>query len=238
MQISDDRCADILDQRDLRRLPGNSGNRIRKALGRGTHELTMRRHTHGQRHRALGATRLAGFDGAFNGGRIAGDHNLPGRVEVHCTDDFSLRRLGTGRQHVGIFQPQNRRHSTQTSRHRLLHQLATELDQFHRFGERQTARGDQRGILPKTVPGNEGGTCAALGQPQTPQRHRCSQDGRLGLIGLIQLFFRTLLDQRPDVIAKCRRGFGERVDDEALLDAQLGEHAERLRTLTRKDESE
>ncbi|MNY37542.1 hypothetical protein D3C86_1721120 [compost metagenome] len=86
--------------------------------------------------------------------------------------------------------------------------------------------------------GNKGRLRATLGLPQAPQGHGGRQNGRLGLVGLVELFGRAVLGQRPEVIAESGRGFGKRLADRAVLCAQLGEHADRLGALAGKNESE
>ncbi len=78
----------------------------------------------------------------------------------------------------------------------------------------------------------------SLVQPEAPQRNRGRQNSRLRLVGLIQLVFRALLGQRPEVIAQRGRSLGEGISNDSLLRAQLCEHAQGLRALPWKDESE
>ncbi|MNY34367.1 hypothetical protein D3C86_1687030 [compost metagenome] len=161
----------------------------------------MRRHAHRQRHGALGATCLARLDGTLDGRCGAGNHHLARRIEVDRADHLTLRRFGTGGTHGIVVQTKDRRHTALPGRHCLLHQLTTQLDQLDRIGKRQTAGRDQRRVLAQAVTGNEGRLRATLGLPQTPQRHRRSQDGRLGLVGLVKKLGRTFLGQRPEVVA-------------------------------------
>ncbi len=57
-------------------------------------------------------------------------------------------------------------------------------------------------------------------------------------IGLIELFFRPLLGQCPQVVTQSIGSFFECFEDHWMLRAQLGQHAEGLRTLSWKDECE
>ncbi len=86
--------------------------------------------------------------------------------------------------------------------------------------------------------GDECRARAAFGQPQTPQGDRSGQNGRLGFVGLIEQLFRALLGQCPQVVAQRSRGFLKGFEDQRMLRAQLGQHAEGLRTLSWKDECE
>ena len=88
------------------------------------------------------------------------------------------------------------------------------------------------------MPGDERRARTALGQPEAPERDRNREDGRLGLVGLVQVLFRTILDQRPKVVTERLGGLGEGIAHQRLLGAQLGQHAEGLRTLAREDECE
>ena len=102
----------------------------------------------------------------------------------------------------------------------------------------QAASSDQGAVLAQAVTGHKGRTRAAFRQPQTPQGDGGGEDGRLGLVGLIEQLFRTLLGQYPEVIAQSIGGFFEGVEDQRVLRAQLGQHAEGLRALSWKDECE
>lgn len=98
--------------------------------------------------------------------------------------------------------------------------------------------GDQGAVFAQAVTGNEGRLGTALFQPQAPQCDGRSKDRRLGLVGLVKLLFRAVLDQLPQVVAERFGRFLEGFDDHWLLGAELGEHAQRLGTLTGKDECE
>lgn len=58
------------------------------------------------------------------------------------------------------------------------------------------------------------------------------------VVGSVQALFRTILDQRPKVVTERLGGLGEGIAHQRLLGAQLGQHAEGLRTLAREDECE
>ncbi|MNP38111.1 hypothetical protein D3C76_1316020 [compost metagenome] len=116
--------------------------------------------------------------------------------------------------------------------------MATALHQLHRIGEDQTAGSHQGRIFAQAVTGDVGRTSATFSQPQAPQGDGSGEDGRLGLVGLVELFFRTLLGQRPEVITERLGGFGIGLQDQLLLAPLLGQHTQRLGALTGKDESE
>ena len=119
-----------------------------------------------------------------------------------------------------------------------MHQLAATLDQLDRFSQGQAARSHQGTVLAQAVTRDEGRACAAFCQPQAPQGDRGGEDGRLGFIGLVEQRFRPLLGQCPQVITQGVGSFLEGVQDQRVLRAQLGQHAEGLRTLPWKDECE
>ncbi|MNS81854.1 hypothetical protein D3C72_1155790 [compost metagenome] len=149
-----------------------------------------------------------------------------------------MRRFGTGCQYVGIVQTQDGGHAALPGRNGFLHQLATTLDELHRIAQAQTACRDQRAVFTQAVPGNVSRARTTFGQPQTPQGDRGGQNGWLGFIGLIELLFRPLLGQCPQVVTQSIGGFFECFKDNRMLRAQLGQHAEGLRTLSWKDECE
>ena len=170
--------------------------------------------------------------------RLRGDDYLTRRIEIDRTDHLTLSGLGAGSQHIGIVETEDSRHATLAGRHRLLHQLTTQLDQLDCIGERQATSGNECGILAEAMSGNESRPRTTLRLPQAPERNRSSENGRLGLVGLIQLLFRALLSQCPQVVTQRSGSLGKGIDDHALLSTKLGQHAERLRSLARKDESE
>src|SRR3990167_6263278 len=237
-QISHCRSADVLYQSDLRSLPVNCRYCFGKALSRRAHQRAVRRHANRQRHRALGATRLARLNSALDGSSAAGDHHLTRGIEIPRADHSPLRSLGASRQYISIFQTENRCHAALPGWNSLLHQLAAMLNQLDRSGQRQTTGGNQRRVLTQAVPGDKRRTRGALSKPGTTKRNRSGEDRRLSLVGLIELFFRTLLSQRPEVITKGFGSLGEGFEDQRSLRTMLGEHAERLGTLTWKDECE
>ncbi|MNF93916.1 hypothetical protein D3C84_766070 [compost metagenome] len=149
-----------------------------------------------------------------------------------------MRGFGAGSDYIGIVQAENGGHATLPGRHCFLHQLATTLDQLDRIGQAQAAGGNQGAVFTQAMTGNECRARTTFGQPQAPQGDGSGENGRLGLVGLIELLFRPLLGQCPQVVAQGVRGFFEGIRDQRMLSAQLGEHAERLRTLSRKDECE
>ncbi|MNH05208.1 hypothetical protein D3C79_645250 [compost metagenome] len=229
---------DILHHRDLRCLPCDSVDRLGETLGSRLHQGAVRRHADRQRQCALGALGLAQLHRTFYRRFVTGDNDLTWRVEIDRTDHLVFGRFGAQSDDVGVIQAQDRRHRAVTGRHGFLHQLTTALDQTHGVFQAQTACGDQGTVFAQAVAGDEGRLRATLLQPQAPQRDGGSKNRRLGLVGLIELLFRTFLYQLPQVVAQSLGSFLEGLDDYRLFSTKLSEHAQRLGTLTGKDECE
>ena len=102
--------------------------------------------------------------------------------------------------------------------------VAAQLDQLDCIGKRKTASSHESGIFTKTVACNESRLRAVFSLPKTPDRNGSSENGRLSHVGLVQMFFRAVLGQRPEVITERLGGLTEGVPDQRLLGAKLGEH--------------
>ncbi len=159
-------------------------------------------------------------------------------IEVDRTDYFTLTGFNAGSNHVGVVQAQNGRHATHTRGHGFLHQLPATLDQLDRIGKADAAGGDQRAVFTQAVAGHIGRLNADFGLPQAPQGDGSGQDGRLGLVGLVEQLYRALLGQGPQVVTQGSGRFSESIDHQRMLRALLGEHGQGLGTLPRKDECE
>ncbi len=64
-----------------------------EAIGRRLQQRAVKRRRYRQQHAALRAARLGSGDRALDGAAVAGDHDLPGCIEVHRLDDCTLRRF-------------------------------------------------------------------------------------------------------------------------------------------------
>jgi hypothetical protein len=84
--------------------------RSAQPIGGRFHQGAMRRHRHRQRQRPLGAAFLGENTAARHRRLVAGNHHLPGRIEIDRFQHFTLRRIGTHRAHRVIVQSQHRRH--------------------------------------------------------------------------------------------------------------------------------
>ena len=83
----------------------------------------MGRYGHGQRQGAFGTGFFGGGHGALDGGGIACNHDLSGRVEVDGFDHFILCGFGANLPYLFIFQTQNCRHCAHALRYGRLHQF-------------------------------------------------------------------------------------------------------------------
>src|SRR5437667_12446946 len=86
------------------------GELLSEPRGRAAHETAVRRHTHREPYRALGAACPGRFDRALDGGFLAGDHHLAWRVEVRRLDDGPPRGLAAGGPDRPVLESENRRH--------------------------------------------------------------------------------------------------------------------------------
>jgi len=104
--------------------------------------------------------------------------------------------------------------------------------------QRQRAGCDQRGVFAQTVAGQARGDGAALLLPQAPHRDARRQQGRLGVFGAAQHFFRPALGERPQIGAGTVGSFIEGVAYLRVQFGQFGQHAQGLRPLAGKHEGE
>src|SRR5690606_903783 len=119
-----------------------------------------------------------------------------------------------------------------------LHQLTTQLNQLDRIAELDGTGSDQSRVFAQAMAGDEGRLRPALGLPQAPQGNGSGEDGGLGLVGFVKALLRALLGQSPQVITEYIGGLGKGIAHQRLRSAQLGQHAQRLRALARKDKCE
>ncbi len=198
----------------------------------------MRRHAHRQQHRALGAAGLRGIDRTRDGRRIARDDRLPGRIEVHRFDDFALRRFPAGGVEIRVLEPEDCRHRALPQRHGLLHHLAAEADEVdgrpevHRVAS-TPARCTRRGCVPPwpRVAVRHDRPRPARSRPRLPASPAACAPWRRDRP-------RALLAQRPEVVAEHVARFGKGCAHDGFRRAECGEHADGLRPLARKDESQ
>jgi hypothetical protein len=86
---------------------------------------------------------------------VPGDHNLPGRIEIHRLYHLALRGLLARRAHGGIVEIEDRRHRSLALGHRLLHRLRPEANQRQAVAKSDRPGRHQRGVLAEAVPGDD-----------------------------------------------------------------------------------
>ena len=154
----------------------------------------MKRCTHRQYQRTLGAPCLARRRAPFYRCFVAGNDHLVRRVEV---DGFHhlchacqacLTRLSTGRAHGVIVQAQYCGHRAGAGGHSFLHGLRAKPHQRHRVFERNHTGRNQRGVFPQAVTRDPCRRRAAHSQPRAihgdtgGQHHGLRIDGGAQLI--------------------------------------------------------
>ena len=115
----------------------------------------MRRNGYGQRQGAFRTCFFGGVHGTLDGGGMAGNHDLPRRIEVYRFHHFALRGGGTQFFNLLVLQTQNRRHRADALRHGVLHQFRTQADEFDRIGKGQCFGSHQRAVFAQAVSGHD-----------------------------------------------------------------------------------
>ena len=113
------------------------------------HQRTMERCADRKQLRALGAALVGEFRGTLDSSRVAGDHDLLGRIDVGWRADFALRRIGANGRDFFQIHAENRGHGADSHRHRFLHVLAAIAHGAHGIGKAESSRMQRaRNILP------------------------------------------------------------------------------------------
>ena len=198
----------------------------------------MRRHADGQFHHLADATLGEQCDGALDRFAVAADHDLAGRVVVRRYDHLAVGGQGAHLGHQRILGAQHGRHRADARRCGVLHQLPAQAHQVRAILQRERTRGDQCGVLAQAVPGQQRRRGSALLLPCAPHGDAGGQQRRLGVFGAVEHFLGAALRQRPQVHTRAVGGFGERLAHDRMQLGQFGQHADGLRTLARKHESE
>ena len=141
--------------------------------------------------------------GALDGGGMTGDHDLLGCVEIDGFDDLALGALHASFRDRGCIESEDGCHRSLPGRHRLLHGLGAQFDQWHRIAESQYPCGNQRRILAEAVAGNHVRYPAALVQPQAIDGNAGRQHQRLSVYSLVECLARPFGDELPEIAAKC-----------------------------------
>src|SRR6185503_20782574 len=192
---------------------------------------------HGQAYGALGPRLLAQLRRAVHRRRVAGDHDLSGRVDVRGRDDLALRGLAAGLLDGGKVQGQDGRHRALPDRNRLLHVLAAAANGHDGVAQRQDAGGDEGRIFAQAVAGHPLRLHPPRGQGARGRDAR-GQDRGLGVRGELELVLRSFEAQPRQGEAQGAVGL---VEYGAALGYGVVEgppHADLLRSLAREDEGE
>lgn len=104
--------------------------------------------------------------------------------------------------------------------------------------QRQGTGSDQCGVFAKAVACQHRRPLAALRVPQAPHRHTGGQQRRLGVFGAVEHLFRAALRQGPQIDAGAIGGLDEGLADLRMQFGKFSQHAQGLRALAGKHESE
>ena len=200
-----DRAAVLVgQQRDIRVVEDDPGQRLAHAVGRLGHERGVRRDRDRQHDGALGAERLGELRAGLDGGALTRDDDLPRRVAVGDDEDAVLRgrldQLGETR----IVEADQRGHRAVAALSRRLHQPAALADEPDAVGEVEGAGRDEGRVLAHRVTGDErrGRRREAVGSPSLAQRRqdrdRGREDRRLGVLGQVEAVGRAVPGQLAD----------------------------------------
>ena len=147
---------------------------------------------------------------AIDRGGVAADHDLARRVEVGGHDDVVARGLLADFEHQRVFGAEHGGHRAGAGGRGVLHQLAAHAHELRAVVQRERAGGDQRGVFAEAVAGEQRRLRAAARLPRAPRGDAGGEQRGLREFGLVELVFRALLRERPQVDARAFGGFVER----------------------------
>ena len=205
-------------------------------LGR-LHQRAVERRAHRQRHDAPGAERLGPLARARDRVARAGNHHLPGAVQVRRAHDLALGGLGARLRDLFGVEAEDRRHRAVADRHRLLHVAAAAPHDPQRVGEREGAGRDVGRVLAEAVAGDERGREPAR-REQAVGGDADRQDRRLRVLGQRQLVLGAVEEEAAQRLAERRVGLVERLAADRKRVGQRLAHADLLRSLSGKDEGD
>ena len=107
-----------------------------KLLGGGIHQRRVERAGHVERH-ATQPLGLANLDRTLARGDRAGNHHLPGRVEIRTDQHVPLAGLVANSRGSGLIGSDQSHHSGGRGLSSRLHRLATQPHQANRIGKRE-----------------------------------------------------------------------------------------------------
>src|SRR6185312_6745399 len=142
----------ILDDRDRRHLPLASGHAFAQAIGCPAHQRAMGRHRNRQLDCPLHAQPGQRGQDAVDRFGMAGNDQLPGRIEIGRSHDLALRQLRAHCSNLGIVAADDCRHGTHALGHRRLHEAAALGNQGRTIVQRQRTGTDQGAVFAQAVP--------------------------------------------------------------------------------------
>ena len=193
----------------------------------------MERCADGKRFGAFCAALVGEFAGAFDRGRVAGDHNLLRGVEIGGLADFALSGIETNCGDSFETHPKNCGHCAVANGHGFLHVFAAIAHGADGVGERNCAGGNVRGIFSQAVPGDHCGLNAFF-REHTPGRNRRGEDGGLRDLGEAELVFGSLEAEVGQFVAERRIGLLEGLAGDGEFRGEVLSHADGLRSLAGK----
>jgi hypothetical protein len=164
---------------------------------------------------------------------VAGDDDLPGRIEVDRLHHLTLRRLFACGAHLFVAEVEDRRHRALAFRHRFLHRLRAEPDQRQAIAEGERLGRDQRRVLAKAVAGHHFRPRPAQRAPGAICRIAGGHHRRLRIHREVERLAGPFVEQFDEIAAQCLAGAVAHLVSARQPRIHL-QHADRLRTLPRK----
>ncbi len=200
----------------------------------------MERRGHGERDGTHGALALGDLAGPLDGGGVAGDDHLAGRIVVGDVADLALSGLGGDGGDLVEVEAEDRRHGTGADRGGRLHGGAAQAQQPGGVGDGDGAGGGQRRILAQRMAGDEGGVALqvepGLGLQHAQRRERGGHQRRLGVGGERQRLDRPVPHDGRQLLAQRLVDFLEHGAGDGELIGEGLAHADRLAALPGKHE--
>ena len=163
----------------------------------------------------------------------AGDDRLPRAVEVdglHCS---LCACRSTGVDDRRVVQTDDRRHRALTHGHGLLHIGTALVHEHDGVTEGERPRENERCVLTETVSARDRRGNAAFLQ-QLRRNHGDGEDGRLGILGQLELIRRPLKAELADGVAECLICLGKTLLCEVIGIVEVSAHADDLCPLSRE----
>ena len=194
-----------------------------------------------QHHAALASSGLGCLDGTLDGVLVAAHNDLAAAIVVGDRDDLALGRFLAGFLGRLQFDPEQGRHGADAYRHGLLHRLPTELQEACGIRQSQGAGRSQGRVFAQRMAGDISGErrqrFAAVFFQNPGHRHADGHQSRLGILGQDEVAFRSLLHQFGEILLQRLVDLTEYFPGGGKGAGEVSPHADRLRSLSRKDKS-